>query len=200
MKKSEKETKTKKIEQETVNDTVVLENRTKRSVKFVVLLSSFFATAMALLVFVFSVIAIVSVINQSQTELLNNNIVITMVSKMNNYSISEVTELINNMTGKVTFILFEIVIPTIAFVGAMILILVLAKRVIEFIDDVVYEKDLYNKKKLIGIQDIISILSIILLTTLVIFDKPSIFIFLLIEALLGIIYMLFKKCIILKRK
>ena len=82
----------------------------------------------------------------------------------------------------------------------MLLILVLAKRIIEFISDVKYEKDLFNKKKLSNIQDIISILSIVLLATLVIFNKPSIIIYLLIEVLLCIVYLLFKKCISLRKK
>ena len=197
----EKEVKVKKIKsKENIEENVVLAKREKRLVKFIALLSAFFATGLAILMFIFGVIACVSVFNTDKELLVNNNIVVTVVSKLNSYSTLEVKDLINNMSNKFTFILFEIIIPTIAFVGAMILILVLAKRVIEFISDVTYEKDLYTKKKLSNIQDIISILSIVLLSTLVIFNKPSIIIYLLIEILLCLIYLLFKKCVILRKK
>lgn len=201
--KKVKEVKTKKVEvneKETVKEEVILEKREKRLVKFIALLSSFFATALAILIFVFSVIASISTANLAKEELVNNNIVVTIISKLNNYSTIEVKDLIANMTNRFTFILFEIIIPTIAFVGAMILILVLAKRAIEFVSDITYEKDLYNKRKLLNLQDIVVILSVVLLTTLVIFNRPTIIIYLLIEALLGIVYYLFKKCIIFKKK
>ena len=191
----------KKEEKEIVEEAVIIDKSEKNLIKFIALLSAFFATGMAILIFVFSVIACISVANSSIDALLNNNIVLTVVSKMNNYSISEVKTIIESIgSSRLTFILFEIVVPTIAFVGAMILILVLSKRAIEFIADVSSEKDLYTKRKLINIQDMISILSIVLLTTLVIFNRPSIIIYLLIEALLCIVYLLFKKCVIMRKK
>ena len=195
-----KNEKVKKVESAKEEESIVLEKREKRLVKFISLLSAFFATAVAILIFVFSVISCISVANLSKEDLVNNNIVVTIISKLNNYSINEVGDIISNMTNRFVFILFEIVIPTIAFVGAMILILLLAKRVIEFISDVTYEKDLYNKKKLSDARDIIAVLSIVLLTTLVIFNKPTILIYLLIEALLTLIYYLFKKCVMLRKK
>lgn len=199
-KKLKKEIKTQKEILEKEEEPIIMNKSEKNLVKFIALLSSFFATALAITIFVFSVIACISVSNLEKEALLNNNIVVTMVSKMNNYSVLETKDLITNMSNRFTFILFEIIIPTIAFVGAMILMLVLAKRIIEFISDIKYEKDLYNKKKLINVQDIVSILSIVLLTTLVIFNKPSIIIYLLLEALLCMVYFLFKKCVTLQKK
>lgn len=198
-KKEEKELKIKKPE--LVNEEeIVFEKQEKRVVKFIALLSAFFATGLAILIFVFSIIACISVSNLSKEALINNNVVVTLVSKLNGYSIAEVQDLIGNMTSSFKFILFEIVIPTIAFVGAMLLIIALARRVIEFVSDIKYEKDLYNKKKLASALDIISILSVILLATLVIFNRPTIIIYLLIETLLCIIYLLFKRCVMVRKK
>ena len=200
MEKEKKVKEVKKVEQNKDFGEEVIDKREKSVIKFVALVSSFFATALAILIFVFSVIASIATANMPKEELVNNNIVVTIISKMNNYSTVEVKDLINSMTNRFAFILFEIVIPTIAFVGAMILILVLAKRIVEFVSDINYEKDLYNKRKLINLQDIIVILSVVLLATLVIFNRPTIIIYLLIEALMLIIYYLFKKCIIFRKK
>ena len=111
-KELEKEIKVKnKEEKETrEEETIVFEKREKKLVKFIALLSSFFATAMALLIFIFSIITCISVSSLDKELLINNNIVVTIISKLNNYSVLEVTELINGMSNRFTFILFQIVI------------------------------------------------------------------------------------------
>ena len=195
----EKETKTKKKEKVLVHNDNVLEKNEKGVIKFASLLTSFFATCLAILIFIFSVIASLSLANLPKEDLVNNNIVVTLLSKLNNYSITDAKELITTMSNRFTFILFEIVIPTIAFIGAMLLLITLARRLIDFISDVKTEKDLFNAKKVEDAKDIISILSLVLLTTLVLFNEPSIIFYLLIEVLLYIIFILFKKCVLLKK-
>ena len=61
------------------------------------------------------------------------------------------------------------------------------------------ESEYERAKKLLESQDIISILSLVLLTTLVLFNKPTIIIYLLIEILLWIIYLLFKRSVMMKK-
>lgn len=195
----EKEKKTKKREQVMVEEKIVLEKNEKNIVRFVALLTSFFATGLAILIFVFSVMATLSVANLPKEELVNNNVVVTLISKLNSYSISDAKDLITTMSSRFTFILFEIVVPAIAFIGAMLLLLVLGKRLIDFVNNIKTEKDLFNQKKLQDIHDIISILSLVLLTTLVLFNQPSIIFYLLIELLLWVIYVLFKRCVLLKK-
>ena len=195
----EKETKTKKKEKVLVHNDNVLEKNEKGVIKFASLLTSFFATCLAILIFIFSVIASLSLANLPKEDLVNNNIVVTLLSKLNNYSITDAKELITTMSNRFTFILFEIVIPTIAFIGAMLLLITLARRLIDFISDVKTEKDLFNEKKVQNAKDIISILSLVLLTTLVLFNEPSIIFYLVIEVLLCIIFMLFKRCVLLKK-
>lgn len=197
-KEVEKATKTeKKIDKE---ELTILGKREKKLAKFAALLGAFFASGSAILIFVFGVISVISSINLSNDALLNNNIVTTFVSKMNGYTMLETKDIISVMTNRLTFIVFEIVIPAIAFIGTMLLIIVLAKRVIDFVNDVNFEKDLYTKKKLSSLREIVTILSVILLATLVIFNRPSIIIYLIINALLGIIYLLFKRCVLLEKR
>ena len=195
----EKETKTKKKEKVLVHNDNILEKNEKGVIKFVSLLTSFFATCLAILIFIFSVIASLSLANLPKEDLVNNNIVVTLLSKLNNYSVTDAKELITTMSSRFTFILFEIVVPTIAFIGAMLLLITLARRLIDFISNVKTEKDLFNAKKVEDAKDIISILSLVLLTTLVLFNEPSIIFYLLIEVLLYIIFILFKKCVLLKK-
>lgn len=196
----EKEKKTKKREQVMVEEKIVLEKNEKHIVRFVALLTSFFATGLAILIFVFSVMATLSVANLPKEELVNNNVVVTLISKLNSYSISDTKDLITTMSSRFTFILFEIVVPAIAFIGAMLLLLVLGKHLLDFVNNIKTEKDLFNQKKLQDIHDIISILSLVLLTTLVLFNQPSIIFYLLIELLLWVIYVLFKRCVLLKKR
>lgn len=200
--KEKKVVKKEEVKKEVLKDDgpVIMLKHEKNLVKFAALLSAFFASGLAILMFIFSVVACISIFNLPNEELVNNNIVVTLVSKLNNYSALEVKDMIINMSNNLSFVLFEIIIPAIAFIGSLILVIVLAKRLIEFVNDITYEKDLYNKKKLSRAQDIISILSIVLLTMLVIFDKPSIILYLLIEVLLCIIYLLFKKCVSLRKR
>ena len=195
----EKETKTKKKEKVLVHNDNILEKNEKGVIKFASLLTSFFATCLAILIFIFSVMASLSLANLPKEDLVNNNIVVTLLSKLNNYSITDAKELITTMSNRFTFILFEIVVPTIAFIGAMLLLITLARRLIDFISSVKTEKDLFNAKKVEDAKDIISILSLVLLTTLVLFNEPSIIFYLLTEVLLYIIFILFKKCVLLKK-
>ena len=181
------------------NDNTLLIKDERKLVKFTALIISFFASILAIVIFVFSIIASISVSNLPKEELVNNNIVVTLISKLNNYSVSDAKELIDSLSSRFAFIMFEIIIPTIAFVGAMLLLIVLSKRLIDFISDVKTQKDLFSNKKVKEAQDIISILSLILLTTLVLFNEPSIIFYLLIELLLCTIFVLFKKCVLLKK-
>ncbi len=195
-----KEKNVKKVKDVSINDEVILGNNEKKLVKFASLLMTFFATCLVILIFIFSIISISSVANLGNDALANNNIVVTLVSKLNGYSLIETKELIMNMTNNFSFIMLEIVIPCIAFIGAMLLLIVLSKRFIDFTSDINTEKDLYTLKKSQDLQDMIAILSVILLTTLVIFNEPSIIFYCLIELLLCIIYYLFKKNVLLKNK
>ena len=176
-------------------ENIVLHDNEKKLIKFTALLASFFASGLALLILIFSIISTIAVAKLPKADLINNNIVVTLVSKLNNYSNVDTTNLISNITNKFTFIAFEIIIPMFAFIGAMILIIVLSKKVLDLISNVKYEKELFTLKKLDVVKDIISLLSLILLTLLVLFNEPVIILYLIIELLLFIIYALFKKCV-----
>ena len=191
-------TKTKENKIKTESDNITVSDE-KKLVKFISLLITFFASALAIIIFVFSIIASISIANLPKEELVNNNIVVTLISKLNNYSISEVKGLINTLSSRFSFIVFEIIIPTIAFIGAMLLLIALSKRLIDFISDVKFKNDIFTDKKVNNLKDIISILSLVLLTTLVLFNEPSIIFYLIIELLLCATFILFKKCVLLKK-
>lgn len=198
VKKNNSKVKNEKINKNVVidsEDVIILKNEERKIIKFVALVTTFFTSALAIMMFVFGVVATISIATLSHDELVNNNIVVTLLSKMNGYSIMEAKDLIMNMSSRVTIIVFEVVIPIIAFIGAMMLLVILSKRIMDFILDVKFEKDLFKKRKIYDLQDIVSIISIVLLAFLVLFNEPSIIFYLLIELLLFMVYGLFKKCV-----
>ena len=189
----EKKNKDKKVTLKEKN--IILHDRERKLIKFVALLASFFASGLALLMLIFGIICTIAVSKLPKADLINDNIVVTLVSKLNNHSIIDTNDLISNMSNKTTFILLEIIVPTVAFISAMMLIIFLSKKVLDFVSNVKIEKDLFTPKKLDDVKDIILLLSLILLALLVLFNEPMIIIYLIVELLLFIIYLLFKKCV-----
>ena len=177
------------------NDTTVLDKNEKKLIKFIALLSAFFAAGLAIMMLVFGIISTIAVAKLPKSELVDNNIVVTLLSKIDGYSVIEAKSIIGNMSNSFSFIMLEIIIPIVAFIGALVLIIFLSKKVLDFISDVNTEKDLFSKEKLNNLQEMISYLSVILLALLVIFNEPSIIVYLFIELLLIIIYGLFKYCV-----
>ena len=190
----------KEKKEKVIQENVVLGSNRKHLIKFIALLSSFFATMLAILMFIFTVISSISIANLDKNALISNNIVVTLLSKLNGYTKIEAESLLRVMNSRVMVIVFEIIIPAIAFIGSMLLLIILSKKVMDFIDKVTYESELFNKKKVHELEDIMGILSVVLLATMVLFNQPSIIFYLLIELLLIVIYLLFKKCSLTKKK
>ena len=195
--KTLKETKTKEkkiLKKENEND-VVCTKETKKFLKIISIVAVFFATMCSLIVFIFGVITTLAIAGNSKEDLLSNNTVITFVSRMNNYSISDAEASINGMGNRLLFIIFEVVVPAIALICAMLLIIYLTTRILNYVNNISKEKDIFTKKKYQEAKDIISILSTILFVTFLIFDKPSFVFYLLIELLSVIVIYLYRKIV-----
>lgn len=199
-KKKEKVTSEKVVKEKVVSNKELFSLEQRRVVKIIAAIVTFFATMLGIVVFVFGIIATLSVANGTKEEILSNNTVLTFISNTNHYTNAEAQSAIENMGSKPLFIIFEIVVPALALTCAMILVIYLAMRVVEFIRGVSKESELYTKSKYEDIKEMVEILSTALFVTFLIFDKPSIVFFLLIELLLLIIVVLFKKVVDLQKK
>ena len=103
-----------------------------------------FSSIASFLLVVFSSLTTISTL---KNKLVNNEPIIYFVSKINSYSLSETTDIINNMQNKGTFIIFEVLIPTILILIAFISLIVLSNRIIYLIKDIKSNKTLITAEK-----------------------------------------------------
>lgn len=187
------ETVSKKKESKTIkNDNGIMISDTKRIVRCVTYIATFFASIFAIIVFVFGLISTLSVLKDTSGEVLHNNFTMTFVSKVSNSTLEETKLSYMASDSKFVYALFNVVLPTIALICVAILVILLCNLVLKFISDTNNEKDLFNDKKLTQAENIVNILSIIIFINWVLFNNPSMPFALLIFLLLYIIYYLFK--------
>lgn len=205
--KSTKEVKTvssKKTEKVQVakeqNDDLVITKETRLLIKIIGIVATFFATMFSLIVFVFGFITTFAIIGGSKEQLVTDNTVVTFVSRMNNYTIAESESAISGMGNKFLFILFEVIVPALSLICAMILIIYLTTRVLNYVHGIKSESDMFTKKKYQEIKDIVAILSTILFVTFLIFNTPSFVFYMIIELFAAMVVFLYKKVVDLKKK
>jgi len=174
---------------------VIFSNETKKSIKIIAWVMSFLATTLCILTFVFSIIASLNVINTEKTELLNNNFTVTFISNINSISFEEAKNLIQGYGSKALFVIYDIVIPSLAFIAITILLIILLKKLMDFVNSSTKENDLYTTKKLHEIEKMACITEAIITISFVVFKRPSILLYLFVSLLLFIIIGLFKKCV-----
>lgn len=186
---------TKKTERKQDNYEIVFNKDTKKVVKVVSLILVFLAAIAAIFVFVFGIITSIKVANTDKLELLKDNFSVTFVSNVNNIPVNEAENLIQGYGSKALFITFDIVIPCLAIMCVSILLIIFAKKVMDFMDSVKKEKDLFTKEKLHNIEKMACIVETMLTISFVIFSRPSIILYLFVSILLFIIIGLFRRCV-----
>ena len=189
MKKNEK-----KVTKKSSNTTIVSKEE-KMMVKVIFMIATFFATVLSLIIFVFGIITTTAIINGQASELANNNTVMTFITRMNGYTISEAQHSINIMDSKFLYIAFEVIVPSMALICAMLLLIYLSVRIMNFVEGISKEKDLYTTDKYMDAKDIFCILSVIIFISFLIFNKPSFIFFMLIELLICFVIILYKKVV-----
>ena len=203
--KNVKETrKTKKVENKVVKETrktkkeenkVVFNKNTKKIIKMVVLLISFFAVALSIFTFVFSTITTLNVANSTKAEILNDNFTVTHIANINRISVVESENLIQGFGNKTLFIIFDIVIPTLSIILIALLLVLLLKKVLDFVTITTKEKELFNIKKINDVEKLACIAETIITIYFVVFKKPSLLFYIFASLLLFLVIALFRKCV-----
>ncbi len=197
---SSKKSETKVVKKDESNENAILSKENKLLIKVICIVASFFATMFSLVVCVFGFITTFAIAGGSKEQLIGDNTVITFLSRMNNYTVAEAESAITGMGNKFLFILFEVLVPAIALICAMLLVIYLSTRVLNFIHNIETEDDLFTKKKYQEVKDMVSILSTILFVTFLIFNTPSFIFYMLIELFGLTVIFLYKKVLDLKKK
>lgn len=178
---------------------VVFTPSVKKGTQIIAILLAFFASAASIFMFVFGIIVSLKIIDLTKLELLSDNFSVTFLANLHGGSITEMKELIGSYTSQELFIIFKVAVPVIAFVIAMVLLIILAKSVMDFVSEVTTEKELFVRKNVYELEKMACYLMTILTILLLIFESPSIIIFGLISLLVFIALQLFKKVVYLKK-
>ena len=172
-------------------DKILFSDNIKKLVKLASVLCAFFSTILILIMLFFGIVTTLIVINLDKGQLVGNNTIITFVSNINDYSIQEMINTIETMDSKGIFIIMEIILPVIALIAVGLLLIILSKKILDFIANVKYEKDLFALDKVDEVRVIANNLSLVLLVTFVIFDNPTFLLYVLIEFLIYLLYKLY---------
>ena len=197
-----KETKkVEKVEKENSksNDGILFTSEIKKGAKILATIVSFFATLATIFVFVFGIITSLKAINLEKSELLHDNFSVTFISNLTGNSITETENIIKGYGSKTLFVVFDIVLPAIAFIAVMILLVIFTQKLLSFVTSINKESELFTKAKLIDVEKLLCLIATMITITLIIFGSPSIIIYALISLLLFIIIALFEKCIKYKK-
>ena len=195
-----------KVESKKINDTVKVKKRDKvvftpsikKYTRLIGLIMAFLASAASIFVFIFSIIVSLKVSESSQAELLRDNFSVTFISNLRGISINDTETLIGMSGNKTVFIILDIILPAIAFIAAMILVILLVKCVLDFIDNINTENELYCKDNIHLLEKMACYLISILTISLLIFDTPSLIIYALISLLVFVALGLFNKIVNMK--
>ena len=182
----------KKLVKKEEKNKIIITNDIKRIVKLIAYLGSFFSSLLIILTFVFGIITSLSVINSTTDSLLSNNYVITFISKINNCSIYDTRVSIMNSDSKLLYALFDIILPVIALIFALLLIILVLNSLIKFVEENNTNNDIFTKNNISILEKIINIISIVLFITYILFNSPSIIFLLFIYFLLYMVFILFK--------
>jgi len=190
--------KVEKVEKKTI-DKVIFTQDIKKAAKTLGVIVAFLATAASIFVFVFGIITSLKAANYTKEELLHDNFSVTFISNVSGNTIYDTENIIEGYGSKALFIIFDIVLPAIAFITIMILLIIFVKQLLEFVSGITKESELFTKEKLQTIEKLLCIIATALTVALVVFGRPSILIYAFISALLFIIIGLFDKCIEYKK-
>lgn len=174
---------------------IVFSSNVKKYTKIVSLILAFFATAAIIFTFVFGLIVSLKVADYSREELLHDNFSVTFISNMHGTSIHETEETIANFGNHALFIIFQVVVPVLIFITAMVLLIILLKTILNFVNRIDTEKELFCEENIPEVDTIACYIMTILTITIITFNRTSPIIYGLVCLLIFIVLKLFRKCV-----
>ncbi len=144
---------------------------------------------------VLSVLATGSILSSTKEELLENESTVEYISKINTDTISEAREYILDMNDSGFFAFDKVILPSIIVVVAFILLIVLSKKMLDFLKDAKSNKTLFTTDKLYILKNIRYIFLVIGLLFILGFNFTFLIFFLVLEILLEFILYLFNYCV-----
>lgn len=139
-----------------------------------------------------------SILNNTSNEILKDRSAIMYISKINDYSIEKTEKIIDGIGeigSKTEFLMFEVVLPTIALILIAILIVISCIKSYNIVKNVKSNKDLFTEKKLESLKKISSLVFDIYFIFFLIYGINYIFELILVELVFEIIIYLFSNCI-----
>ncbi len=136
-----------------------------------------------------------TVFNNSFEDILKDEMTINYISKINDYSLSDIKDAIEMEADKLPFYLFEIVFPTIILIFVFILSIVLGKKLNNFVRNVKSNKDLFTNKKIEELKKIRNIILDICFLLFLKFNLTFLIFYALLDFMLEIIIYLFSNCV-----
>lgn len=144
---------------------------------------------------VLSVLTTGSILSSTKEELLENESTVEYISKINTDTMSEAREYILDMDDPGFFVFDKVILPSIIVVVAFILLIVLSKKMLDFLKDAKSNKTLFTTDKLYILKNIRYIFLVIGLLFILGFNFTFLIFFLVLEILLEFILYLFNYCV-----
>ena len=172
---------------------ILLTDDSKKVFRFIAIFVIVCCLIFATLFFIFSIVSTLAFITTEKSELLKNDFIVNFFSMFNNYSVSDIKNSMSVFSSNTLFIIFEILLPSFCIIGTLFLTIDFTRKLYFLVNSFKSESDIYNKDNIKVVNRLIEIVSTILFVTFILFNDPSIFIFIIIEILLYYNFYLYKK-------
>lgn len=129
--------------------------------------------------------------SDTKEQLLNNAAVVDYIKAVNGYSISRTEETITEMENKTWFMVYNVIVPTVAIFVVIGLLIKLNILIYNMIKDVKTDKDIFTEKKLDDLKRAKSIFSWATLILILVIDISYFIILIIVECTLDVIMYLF---------
>ena len=177
------------------DDTVIFNKNLKKIIQIISMIIAYGAAVVALFTFVFGIITVLQVLDSTKLDLFHDNFSISFIANMNGITNSEVIGIISEYGNGAMFVIFNVLIPAIAITCSMIILIITIKNILDFTNKVTHEKDLFTRNRLIDVEKIACLIETIITIHFVVFNRPSVLLFLLICLMFFIIIGLFSICV-----
>ena len=144
----------------------------------------------------YSVFSTKTIFSNSFEDILKDEMTVNYLLKINDYSsLSDIQDAIEMDVGKVSFYMFEVVLPTIIIISVFILSIVLGKKLNDFINNVKSNADLFTSKKIEELKKIRNMILDICILLFLKFNLTFLIFYALLDFMLEIIIYLFSNCV-----
>ena len=144
----------------------------------------------------YSVFSTKTIFSNSFEDILKDEMTVNYLLKINDYSsLSDIQDAIEMDAGKVSFYMFEVVLPTIIIISVFILSIVLGKKLNDFINNVKSDADIFTSKKIEELKKIRNMILDICILLFLKFNLTFLIFYALLDFMLEIIIYLFSNCV-----